>query len=228
MNEYNDRWTRQKFLEYRSLKKKGYTDRMLIEYFGEDIYHSGMYNKNGITLPVILKYAKFINEIKITPETTEYNFIKQPSRFIPGKSDYIISFFSNDKPYIIALVYFPVNLDDTYNVIFTTRDQWNEYEYNLAVFLRKGELTEDKFKFLEEIISKETKLNDLFPIIRKICWILLDFYKKHINGELLSIGDTENKKKINLYRNIIKDSFDNINEFEEFFGPNKYFIYKIN
>jgi hypothetical protein len=68
MSEYNDRWTREKFIEYRKLKKEGYTDKMLREHFGEDIYYSGMYNKNGSSLPVILKFGNFINEIKITPE----------------------------------------------------------------------------------------------------------------------------------------------------------------
>jgi hypothetical protein len=48
---------------------------------------------------------------------------------------------------------------------------------------------------LEDIISKETGLNDLFPIFRKISWILLDFCDNNIPGILLSIGDTENKKK---------------------------------
>ena len=31
MNEYNEIWTREKFLEYRKLKRSGYTDKMLIE-----------------------------------------------------------------------------------------------------------------------------------------------------------------------------------------------------
>lgn len=61
MGRYNEKWTREKHIEYRKLKKSGYTDRMLKDHFGEDIYHSGFYNKNGVTLPVILKYGKFIN-----------------------------------------------------------------------------------------------------------------------------------------------------------------------
>jgi hypothetical protein len=228
MNEYNERWTREKFIEYRKLKRNGYSHEMLKEHFGEDIYYSGLYNKNGTTLPLILKFGKFINEIKITPEEVDYSLIKQPSIFIKGKSDYIISFFSNSIPYIISLVYFPINNKETFNVIFTTRNQWNDYEYNLINFLKKGSLTNDEFKILEDIIDKETGLNDLFPILRKISWILLDFYNNSIKGELLSIGDTENKKKINLYRNIIKDSFDNIIETEDYVSIHKYYIYKIN
>jgi hypothetical protein len=228
MNNYNERWTKEKFIEYRKLKRSGYTDKMLKEHFGEDIYHSDMYNKNGSSLPVILKFGKFINEIKITPEKVDYSFTKQPSIFIKGESDYIISFFSNIIPYIISLVYFPINNIETFNVIFTTRNQWNDYEYNLIKFLKKGSLTNDEFKILEDIIGKKTELNDLFPIFRKISWIILDFYENQISGELISIGDTENKKKINLYRNIIKDSFTNMLETEDYVGIHKYYIYKIN
>ena len=228
MNDYNERWTREEFIEYRKLKKSGYTDKMLKEHFGEDIYYSNMYNKNGASLPVILKFGKFINEIKITPEKVDYSYIKQPSIFIKSKYDYIISFFSNSIPYTISIVYFPVNNKETFNVIFTTRNQWNDYEYNLIEFLKKGNLTDDEFKILEDIISNETKLNDLFPIFRKISWILLDFYENKIKGEFLSIGDTENKKKINLYRNIIKDSFTNVLEIEDYVGIHKYYIYEIN
>jgi len=227
MDKYNEKWTREKFLEYRRLKREGYTHKMLIEHFGEDIYYSDMYNKNGVSLPSILKFGKFINEIKITPQNVDYNFIKQPSRFIKDKSDYITSFFSNEKPYIISMAYYPINNKDTYNIILTTRDQWNDYEYQLGNFLKKGYITDLEFKILEDIIDQETKLNDLFPIFRKLSWILLDFYDKNIKGELLSIGDTNNKKKINLYRNIIKDSFNNILETEELINTYKYYIYKI-
>ena len=153
MNDYNERWTKEKFIEYRKLKRSGYTDKMLKEHFGEDIYHSGMYNQNGASLPAILKFGKFINEIKITPEKVDYSCIKQPSFFIKGKSDYIVSFFSNSIPYIISLVYFPINNRETFNVIFTTRNQWNDYEYNLIEFLKKGNLTKIRFKITQEILK---------------------------------------------------------------------------
>jgi hypothetical protein len=227
MSEYNERWTREKFIEYRKLKRSGYSHKMLKEHFGEDIYHSGLYNKNGKSLPIILKFCKYINEIKITPEKVDYSFIKQPSNLIRGKSDFIISFFSNGIPYIISLVYFPIDNRDTFNVIFTTRNQWNDYEYNLINFLKKGSLTNNEFEKLENIIGEETKFNDLFPIFRKLSWILLDFYDKHLKGEILSIGDTANKKKINLYRNIIKDSFANFVETETISSGYKYFLYEI-
>lgn len=227
MNNYNERWTKEKHREYCDLKRVGYTNEMLKKHFGDDIYESGIYNRNGASLPNILKFGKFINEIKISPEGADYNFIKQVSIFIKNKSDYIISFYCNDIPYIISIIYYPIKEKETYNVVFTTRDQWNEYEYKLRNFLKKGKLTEEEFEILDNIIGKETNKNNIFPIFRKISWILLDFYKNNLNGYLLSIGDTNNKKKIKFYRNIIKDSFKNIIETEEYINTNKYYIYKI-
>lgn len=230
MNEYNDKWTREKFLEYRKLKRNGYTHEMLIEHFGDDIYYSGMYNKDAHIIPYdyfIKCVENKLNEIRINPEYVDYSAMPNLSNFIKGKTDYIISFESNDIPYVICLMFFPINEIDTYNIVFTTRDQWNEYEFKLRYLLKKGYLNKDEFYILDKIISKETNLNDLFPIFKKLSWILLDFYNNHLNGKLLSIGDTENKKKIKLYRNIIKDSFNNIIETEEIFNGNKYYIYKI-
>lgn len=45
MSDYNERWTREKFIEYKKLKRKGYTSEMLKEHFGEDIYYSGLFIK---------------------------------------------------------------------------------------------------------------------------------------------------------------------------------------
>ena len=195
MNQYNERWTREKFVEYRKLKRSGYTDDMLKEHFGDDIYYSGLYNKNCSTLPNILKYTKFVNEIKINPEETDYNYLSTSSIFFKSKTDYIISFYSNDLPYVIALIYYPINNIDTYNIVFTTRDQWNEYEFKLRKFIKKEYISEEEYQTLNNIIGKETKINDIFPILKKISWILFDFYNNYLNNQILSIGDTNNEKK---------------------------------
>ncbi len=73
MNIYNEKWTREKFIEYRKLKRSGYTHQMLIDHFGEDIYHSGLYSKNASMIPYdyFTKYFENkINEIKINPDQT--------------------------------------------------------------------------------------------------------------------------------------------------------------
>lgn len=227
MNKYNDRWTKEKFSEYKKLKREGYDDKMLIDHFGEDIYYSNMYNKNGSTLPHILKYVKFVNEIKVNPEETDYDYVPRLSSFIKGKTDYIITFNSNDIPYIICLMFYPINDIDTYNVVFTTENQWMEYNFKLRTFSKKGYITKDEFDILDKIIGKETNLNDLFSILRKVSWILFDFCEKILKCNTLSIGDTENKKKINLYRDIISNSFPNVLEEEVLYDGYKYYIYKI-
>jgi hypothetical protein len=230
MSDYNERWTREKFIEYRSLKRSGYTDKMLKEHFGEDIYYSGMYNKNAHIIPYdyFTKYFENkINEIKINPEQTDYDITPACSSLDSNKMDYILTFVSGDVLYTICLMYYKIHNNDTYNAIFTTTEQWNQYRQEFFNLSKKGSVDKDEWQLLNDIISRETGFNDLFPIFKKISWILLDFYDKHIKGEILSIGDTENKNKINLCRNIIKDSFGNIIETETTFNGNKYYLYKI-
>lgn len=224
MNDYNEKWTKEKFLEYRRLKRSGYTHQMLKEYFGEDIYYSGLYNKNGSSIP---KFYNFINEIKINQEETYYDYLPKISNFIKNKTDYILTFNSNNISYIICFMFFPINNIDTYNIVFTTEEQWIEYNRKLRALQKIRRLNNDDFELLDDIISKETNLNDLFPIFRKLSWIILDFYNNHLKGKLISIGETKNEKKINFYRNIIKDTFKNISEKEVIFNDEKYFIYNI-
>lgn len=230
MNDYNERWSKEKSIEYRKLKRQGYTDKMLKEHFGEDIYYSGMYNKNAHIIPYDYFTQYFenkINEIKINPEQTNYDITPVPSNLDLSKMDYILTFVSGDISYTICLMYYKIYKDDTYNIIFTTTDQWNQYRQEFFNLSKKGSVDKDEWELLNDIISRETGFNDLFPIFRKLSWILLDFYDKNIQGMILSIGDTENKKKINLYRNIIKESFTNIVETETIFNGNKYYLYKI-
>lgn len=91
-------------------------------------------------------------------------------------------------------------------------------------FLKSGKISDEEFKILDEIISEVTKLNNLYQILKKISWILNDFFTKNIKKTILSIGETKNKIKIDLYRNIIRDSFSNIIESEEEIMGYKYYI----
>jgi hypothetical protein len=225
MNEYNEKWTREKFVEYRKLKKDGYTHDMLKEHFGDDIWYSGLYNKNSCTLPHIIKYAHFVNEIKVNPEETDYSYLPSLSKFYKSKTDYIITFNSNNISYIIYLMFFKINNIETYNILFTTREHWIDYQSKYLEF-SKNDMTEEEFEILAKIVEEKTNYNDLFPIFRKISWILIDFYNKHLNNQILSIGDTEEKKKINFYRNVIIDSFQDFKETETMFNGYKYFLYE--
>ncbi len=222
--EYNERWTSDKFIEYRKLKRSGYTDKMLIEHFGEDIYYSGMYNRKSTIMP----WLEFITEITITPEYTYYTFSKKLSDIYKDKFDYIIKFQNNGVDYIISLFYYIIDNVETYNVLLTTETQWNEYEKKLNSIRSKGYITDDERNELVNIVEKETSLNHLYLVMKRISYILFDFFEKELSSSIISIGETKNMVKINLYRNIIKNSFPNIEEFGEKYDDvgNKYYLYK--
>ena len=222
--EYNDRWNKEKFIEYKKLKRSGYTDKMLIEHFGEDIYHSGMYNRKSTIMP----WLEFITEITITPEYTDYTFSKKLSDIYKDKFDYIIKFQNNGIDYIISLFYYIIDSIETYNVLLTTETQWDEYEKKLNSIRHKGYITDDERDELVNIVEKETGLNHLYPVMKKISYILFDIFEKELGNSILSIGETKNMVKTNLYRNIIKNSFSNIEEIGEKSDDvgNKYYLYK--
>ncbi len=220
-------WNREDFLEYRRLKRSGYTDSMLIEHFGDIIYSSGLYNRKSTIMP----WLEFITEIKIVPEHTEYDYSKIPSDYYLGKYDYLISFYNDDVKYIISLFYYIVNNIKTYSILLTTNDQWMEYKDKTKEYVKKGYITTSERDELVKIVEKETNYNQLYPVIKKVSFILFDIIQNKINdtNTILSIGDTLNPIKINLYRNIITNSFNNVEEIGEIFdtSENRYFLYKI-
>jgi hypothetical protein len=222
---YNERWTKDKFIEYRKLKRNGYSQEMLIEHFGDDIYYSGIYSKKSTIMP----WLEFITEIKITPEKTNYNISKKKSDIYSDKIDFIINFKDNENDYIISLFYYEIDSIETYNVLLTTKNQWNNYQKRLNEFRQKGFITDEERVELVSIVEKETEYNQLYSVIKKVSYILLDFLKNNLNNIIISIGETKNIVKINLYRSIIKNSFDDVKELGEKFDTagNKYFLYEI-
>lgn len=221
---YNERWTREKFIEYRKLKRNGYSHDQLKEYFGDDIYESGLYNKNANLMP----WIKFINEIKINPLEIPYSFWNRKSIFFNDEFDHFTEIESDNVKYILELMYFEINNIPTYNVIFTTKEQYELYDKKINQYIKKGYITNDEFDKLKNIFETETNLNDIYGIMKRISFVIFDLYNTKIKGNYLSIGETDNIKKIKLYRNIIKDSFENITEDETLDKDgNKYYIYKI-
>lgn len=220
----NQRWNKEKSIEYRKLKISGWTHEMLIEHFGEDIYHSGIYNRKSTIMP----WLDFITEIIVTPEYTDYSFSKKTSDIYKDKFDYIIKFKNNNVDYIISLFYYIIDDTETYNVLLTTEIQWIEYEKRLNIIRHKGYITDDERNELVNIVEEETGLNHLYTVMKKISYILFDIFEKELSGNI-SLGETKNIVKINLYRNIIKSSFSNIEEIGEKFDDvgNKYFLYVV-
>ena len=221
---FNERWTRDKFFEYRKLKRNGYSHEQLKEHFGEDIWYSGLYNKNANLMP----WLNFINEIKINPLEIPYSFWNRKSIFFKDKFDHFAEIESENTKYVLELMYFEINNIPTYNVIFTTRKQYDVYDKKLNQYIKKGYITNDELDELKKIFEAETNLNDVYGIMKRISFVIFDIYFQKIKGYFLSIGETDNIKKINMYRNIIKDSFENIIEDEIIDNEGyKYYIYKI-
>jgi hypothetical protein len=228
--EYNSNWTREKHIEYRKLKKSGYSTKELLEYFGDDIYYSGIYNRDAGILPfkVFNKIAKNLNEIKINPEEVYYYSIPTRSDIYKNKWDNILVFESENVEYVVVFMYFIINKIDTWNIIFTTRTQWDNYKSTINKFKDKGYITNDEYDILNNIISDDTGLDNLFSVMKKLSYIILDFYNTNLKGSILSIGDTNNPIKIRLYNNIIIDSFKDIKKEEVFDNDgNRYYLYSM-
>jgi hypothetical protein len=226
MNAYNERWTREKFLEFRKLKRIGWSKEMLIEHFGEDIYYSGLYNRRSSILP----WLQFITEIKITPEKTNYSFVKISSDFYIDKLDYIIDFEDNSTNYVICFLFYIIKDIETYNILLTTAEQWDRYKLKLDDLRHKSYITDEERNELVKIVEKETGLNTLYSVMKKASYVIFDFVERNLGNITISIGETENPVKISLYRNIIKNSFENTSEIGKIDDEigNKYFLYKIN
>lgn len=218
------KWSKEKQKEYRKLKREGKTKSQLKEHFGDDIYYSGMFNKVSNILPWHL-----FTEIKINPVETPYSYWNRNSNFYSNKIDYLAEFVSRTTKYILYLMYYEVNKIPTYNVIFTTREQYDEYIIKFEEFIQKGYITEEEREILKDILEKETNLNDVFGLTKRLSFVIFDLYQKKINGFVLSIGETDNPTKIKFYRDVIKNSFQNIEEKEKTDNVgNKYYLYKIN
>jgi hypothetical protein len=126
-------------------------------------------------------------------------------------------------------MYYIIDNIPTYNIILTTCEQWQDYTNELNRVRNKGYITDDERNNLINIIEKETGYNHIYSIMQKISYILFEFIKTEFkNNIILSIGETKNPIKINLYRNIIKGSFPNIIELgEKVINDDKYYLYRV-
>lgn len=216
-------WNDDKKREYWNLKRKGYDKDHLFEHFGDDIYDSGLYTRKSNIMPCL----QFLTEITITPEYTEYNLSKIKSVFYIGKNDYIIDFEHKDVKYIICLFLYIIDDLETYNFLLITEQQWTNYKNKLKEFAHKGYITDHERNELIQIVEKETGYDQLFPIMKKTSYVLLDVLKLNLNDCIISIGETTNLAKINLYRNIIKNSFPNMIDLGiKIENDTKYYLYK--
>ena len=226
--EFNNIWTKEKNDKLREFIKEGKDVDFIRNYFGEDLLHHPKKKYSGSALlpfHLFQENVKKMYEISLNPEKTYYSSTPEISKRYKNKADYISTFMDNDTEYTIAFEYIIINKKEAYNIVFTTYDQWNKYKTFLLKFNKKGYITNEEFKILSDIISKDTNFNNLFSVFRKLSYVVLDFYEKNLKDNYLAFIDTENPTKIKLYQNIIKDSFPYFHETVENVDGYKYHLY---
>jgi hypothetical protein len=201
--EFNINWTKKdndKLREFIKQKKDVYFIR---EYFGNDKlfyhpskkYYDGKSKITGLKNNKIEDFSGFLNEIKYNSLKTDFVFDFEKSEIFNNKFNYIYKFQTNSgNRYIVDFIYLIDNVGihknkDIYNISFTLENnrKYNDYE-------------------------KQTFLNENNEIIKRLIFIFRDFNERFGNGCIYLIGETEDKRKINWYSNLIKDSFDDFIE----------------
>ena len=217
--EFNEYWTKEDNDLLRKFNCEHKSHKFITEYFGKEKLSHHPKNKFGygkITSSFkqfILSDYKRLLETVIKPKETEYDFYLKKSLSCPNKYDYIINYKVNDHDYVIVLFYLIENDMVSYNVLFSTLDQYNKYSSILKQIIKSGkkELTDEDYSLLSNILENETNYNEVDALMRSTSYIIFDIYEE-ISPIPLSIGETKNPIKINYYRDLIKKSFDNVKE----------------
>lgn len=207
--EFNEIWTKEKNDILRQMIKEGKSVQERIDFFGNDLkYHPKHKYLGGDKHIISYEYFSKINEIKIEPKKIDYYERMIRNTFFRGKYDYVIYFNLNKQNYVIRFYYYIIENKESYQILFTTEEQYNYYIEEMDKLVNYSE--EDYIR-LREVVEKETDFNVIIPLMKAISYILFDFYP-NISKLPLSLSDTINKTKIKLYRNIIKDSFADVKE----------------
>jgi len=208
--EFNINWTKIDNDKLRSLIIEGKSSDEIRNYFGNDklFYHPDKkyyYSGRSTSIPSfktkITDFTGFINEIKYNEIKTDFHINVKISQHFEKQFNYIYTFQTNSgNRYIVDFVYLKDNIGtyknrDIYNISFTlekNRNLSNSKDY-------------EKLSFLKEE----------HEIIKRIIFIFKDFNDKFGEDCIYLVGETEDKRKINWYRNLIQDSFDDIKETED-------------
>jgi len=211
---FNDNWTKLDNDFYRQLIREGKSIDDIIRIIGMDKLK---YHPKGRYLSSFSDFL--IKEIKCTPEETRFKMEIKDSEHFKNESDFQSTFKTkSETTYIIDFVYMkdtigPFPNKDLFNLSFTTL-----YQHDLN----------------DEIIYENpTNKNEHIELMKRLIYIIekFDVYIRQLKKEVIYfIGQTNDTKKINFYRSVIKDSFDNVEEIEgeSSFNKLKYgFYYKI-
>ena len=208
--KFNINWTKEDNDQMRKMISEGKSEADIREFFGNDklFYHpTKKYYKSGKsgTLPnfknKIKDFGGYITEIKYTELKTDFVKNVEKSKYFVDQFNYNYTFQTNSgNRYVVDFIY----LNDTigifkyknlYNISFTIEDQRNFSDY-----------------VDYEKITKKDENNEL---IKRIIYIFKDFYTNYGKNCIFLIGESEDIRKMNWYRNLIKDSFDNVIEIKD-------------
>lgn len=108
--------------------------------------------------------------------------------------------FSSNVEYTLLLLYVENFGKSSYEIVFTDRNNYDNYVKVRNDFMMKGYLTEDDNKILSNIIEQKTNFNEIYSLMKKISFILLEEYPiiKLMYKIPLSITETNDLVKIKL------------------------------
>jgi len=219
--EFNEKWSKHDNDIMRNMIKEGKTTNDIIDYFGIEKLRN---HPNKFKYGGVLPYEQYINEVIIHPERVFYSINQRPSLLNKDKYDYLLSFYTKGISYVIILFYSIIEGIESHIISFTTKEQFDEYSDYIDNI--NGEQTTDDTLKLIDIFEKTTNYNDIYKLMKNISYVLFNFLEKNEEEITLSILEGNDKRRINLYRNIIEDSFVNLKEYEIITNDKKLFYYK--
>jgi hypothetical protein len=205
--EFNRNWTKQDNNKMRQMIKEKKSVDEIRNYFGNDklfyhptkkYYHSGKSGSIPTFKEKIKDYSGFINEIKYESLKTDFTIDFKKSKHFKEEFDYLYRFQTESgNRYIVDFIYLKDNLSpfpnkEIYNISLTLEENRNLSDY--------------------EDYEKLSKLNEQHELLKRLIFICKDFNDRFSKDKFYLIGETEDKRKINWYRNLISDSFDNVEE----------------
>jgi len=191
--EFNKNWTKEDNKKLRNLISEGKNPNEIRDFFGNDklFYHPNKKYYNSGKISSLPTFKEKVRDFK-----TDFHYDFSHSKYFRDEFDYNYKFQTNSgNRYIVDFIYLKdvIYRDrDIYNISFTLESNRN--------LLNSGEY------------ERETGLNENHELIKRIIFILIDFNQRFGKNCIYLIGETEDKRKINWYRNLIKDSFENCKE----------------